>query len=223
MKKKLFSIIGLLILTSWCVVVAYTPEPLLTDPQNDVLRYKAAEGQSSGTSGAFHPEIDIKAVYLNNTDFIIEFYAPFNTSSAEHQIFISFNNDSDDAHEFSIFYNAGEAHLYLLPNPPAVYWDADLSQWTSTHTVLPSLKINNLVIFETVLVAIQNVETSAFDIHIFFWGEDVDEEWTYIDEASYDNSPIPAFAGIYLFFGFLMLLGVIFFLRRSYTIKVKRE
>jgi len=222
MKKKLFSLIGILILTSWCIVVADTLEPLLTDPQNDVVKYKAAEGATSGTTGAFHPEIDIKAVYLNGTDFIIEFCAPFNVSS-EHWILVGFSNDSDDAHEFSIFYNAGEAHLYVLPTPPYIYWDASLSQWTDITTVLPCSKVNNLMIFKTVITAIPNIETSAFDIHTFFWGEDVGENWTCMDEASYDNSPIPGFGGIYLFCDFLMLIGVIFFLRRFHTIKMKLE
>jgi hypothetical protein len=208
MKKRNFflCLFGLVIL-SCCLTPAWLVEiTILTDPQGDVVRY-TLENPQSGTTGDFYPEIDIKAIFINGTDLVMEFYAPPNeTIDFSYNIYV--DNNSDNLNDFWIKEYGGNA--YLADIDTTIYWDFVTSMWYPGYAALPYTIEGNTLVFRYVVIALPDLADATISATTDYIGEA--PTWYYRDTA-FKSGGIPAFSWLISFFTLLTLLALILVIR----------
>ncbi len=186
----------------------------MTDNADDVFQYQYDEAPWSGTQGAFHPEIDIRRVFIIGADLYIEFDStPQVNAIYPYTIYIDIDNDEDSDYDLlnTLAYN----DFYLMRESDGLYWNIT-GGWSATNQKeMGSISGSNLT-----FVGLDDCIPTDFSIakYAVVAGYSGDAPTLYTDYAPLDPSGgIPGFAWIFTCFGIITLLGMVFLYKREIT------
>jgi hypothetical protein len=220
-KKGIFLTLLSVFLLSMCLtlpVMAYV-SPCgwsalpMTDNADDVYQYNNGDSPWDGTQGAFHPEIDIRRVFLLGGDLYIEFDAPPQIG-ANYQYTIYIDVDDDAESEYVLISSVISYNIFLLRESDGLYWNG--TGWSDGKLIMQSISGNNLT-FQDMDEPLPTYYSSAkYAVALGYIGE---LPTVYSDYAPLDPSGgggIPGFAWIFTCFGIIAILGLLFLQKRVF-------
>ncbi len=182
----------------------------MTDNTDDVYQYADGDSPWDGIQGAFHPEIDIRRVFLLGVDLYIEFDAiPQINADYQYTIYIDIDNDADS--EYLLISSQISYNIFLLRESDGLYWNG--TGWSATKLIMQSISGNNLT-FQDLDEPLPTYYSSAkYMVALGYIG---DLPTIYSDYAPLDPSPdeIPGFAWIFTYFGIITILGLMLLQKR---------
>jgi hypothetical protein len=181
----------------------------LTDSENDIFRYNIEDEPWQGIKGEFRDEIDVKGIFLQNTDLVIEFYSTPTVNDWNHgyTIYIDLNEDKES--EYLILTTTG--FLYLYRENDSNIWNG--TAWSGTLSAFPhSISGNNLTL-SNLSGPIPTFASAEIAVTVSYFGE---LPTVYIDFVPFDpTGGIPSFTWVLTVFSLLTLMGIIFFRERE--------
>ncbi len=186
---------------------------IINDSRDDVVRYSISSSPEKGTVGAFHPEIDVANITLEEQlaedSLFIHFEADI-IVNASYSFVVLIDNTSDNVPDFTVFSN--DTEFFLKSTSENLWWDGD--SWVDYEAELIWDAYENWLYLDMVLEAIPNIASANIAVITAYLG---DPSYIYADYVPLtpEKSPIPGFPWQLVIFSLLTLMGLVILLQKN--------
>jgi hypothetical protein len=186
---------------------------IINDSRDDVVQYSISSSPEKGTVGAFHPEIDVANItleeHLAEDSLFIRFEADI-TVNASYSFVVLIDNTSDNVPDFTIFSN--DTGLFLKSTTENLWWDG--GTWVDYETETSWVAYENWLYLDMLLYAIPNIAIANIAVIATYLG---DPSYIYADYVPLtpEKSPIPGFPWQLAIFSLLTLMGLVILLQKN--------